>query len=264
MMFLISSVNYISCRFTGEKNNALDGSPVPVTLYYANTKDILGEYQLMRKYISVDEQIRADKLHFQDDRTTWLFCHVLIRCVIAQKLDKDPSEIIITIDKNNKPWLTGDRLFFNISHTREAFSFAISDKRNIGVDLENIDRKVDFRSIIKTFFSSGEIKFILDDPNLARERFFLLWTRKEALLKAVGTGIIEKLQDIEVFRDENILKRGSFDNFIDNRFFCDYFIYSIQMMNNFMSVAVPCKAKIIMHHLDAQNVNALLQDKTYR
>lgn len=257
-MYFNSSDNYIRCSFSNGENDCPDGNPVSVEVYFANTIDVLSEYQLLGKFITRDEQFRADRFHFKEDRETWLFCHVLLSCVLAEKLNIDPSDIKIVIDKNNKPWLAGNRLFFNISHTREAFTFVISDRGRTGVDMEKIDRNIDFRSIIETFFSPGEIKFILTDPDKSRDRFFLLWTRKEALLKVLGTGIINKLTDVEVFREMNILKRRSFDNIIDDHFFCDHYLYSEKIFNHYLSVAVPFKAEIFLHHLDAGNVKTIL------
>jgi 4'-phosphopantetheinyl transferase len=201
-----------------------------------------------------NDLVRADRFHFEEDRFTWLFCHTLLRLIVSAKLGITSSDVKITIDRNNKPWLEGNALLFNIAHTREAFVFAISDSVRVGIDIEKVDRNIDFRSIIRNFFSAGEIKFIIEDPDYSRDRFFLLWTRKEALLKALGTGIIEKLPDVEVFRKVNILDRRLFNNVIDPDFFCDHFIYSEKIMDYFLSLALPCRAKIIFHQLNAENI----------
>lgn len=258
-MYFNSSNNYIQCSFSNGENDVPDRNAVYVEVYYANTEEILSEYQLLGKHITNDEKLRADKFHFKEDRETWLFCHVLLRFVLAEKLTVDPSEIKIIIDKNNKPWLAENRLFFNISHTREAFTFIISERGGIGVDMEKIDRNIDFRSIIETFFSVGEINFILEDPDKSRDRFFLLWTRKEALLKAIGTGLVDNLQDVEVFRNINFLKPVTFSSVKDDSLLCDHYIYSGKINDNFLSIALSERSDIVFQNMDLRYIEYLLR-----
>jgi len=249
---------YVRCCFNREGDDKTDININLVSIYFAKTKDIISKYPRLIKFIDKDDRLRADKFHFEEDRCTWLFCHTLLRLVIASKLGIDSSEVIFFTDINNKPWLEGNPLFFNISHTREALAFAISDSAIVGIDIEKVDRKIDFESIIRTFFSPGERKFILTDPDLSREKLFLLWTRKEALLKALGTGIINKLTDVEVFREINILNSISFENIVDDHSFCDHYLYSKKILNHYLSLAVPSKAKISFHHLNSENVKTIL------
>jgi len=257
-MYFASSEDYIRCVFNTMKIKNPDGNTGTVDIYFARTKDIITEFQELKNHICKNDLIRADKFHFEEDRETWLCCHTLLRIVLSEKLGIESSYVNIYYDRNNKPWLEGNPLFFNISHTRETFAFAISDFVRIGIDIEKIDRSIDFESIIRTFFSPEEMEFILADPENSRNRFFLLWTRKEALLKALGTGIIDNLTDVEVFREVNVLKQESFDNIVDNSFFCDHFIYSREIMNNYISIALPRRAKITLNHLDAERVKFYL------
>jgi phosphopantetheine--protein transferase-like protein len=253
-MNLNSIDNYIRCCFDEAINDLPDLKDMSVQFYLGQTEDLIPLLPMLRVLLSQDERLRADKFHFESDRNTYVLCHSLLRKVISNKLLKDPSEVKIIYDANKKPWLNGNPLFFNLSHTRDAFAFAISDNVRIGIDLENFDRNIDFKAIIRTFFSIGEEKFILEDQEKSRDRFFLLWTRKEAFLKALGTGIIDTLQDVEVFRNENYIKRESFKNILDENYFCDHFIYSMKADNNYLSVAVPAKSKILIYHLTPESL----------
>lgn len=228
-------------------------------IFFARTKDIISELSVIWNYITDSDKSRADKFHCEDDRNTWLFCHTLLRIVIAERLNVDPAGILIITDKNNKPLIKGEPLFFNLSHTRDAFCFIISDRFRVGIDLEKINRKIDFESIAETFFSRNEREFIMESCTGSRERFFLLWTRKEALLKAIGTGIIPNLQGIEVFRDINVIPKGNFEDLADNYESCDYYIYSNEIYDYYLSVAVPHKVIIHMHYLNAEEVKSFVR-----
>lgn len=104
------------------------------------------------------------------------------------------------LDENKKP-LSKDK-YFNVSHSDEMIILGICDV-DIGVDIEKIK---DASSQMKRFIASDdEYEYMVDE-----ERFFEIWTNKEALMKCVGIGITDKLKEIpalpingvRVFEDE--------------------------------------------------------------
>lgn len=248
-MSLMQPDTLVRCHFATKK---LHANELSVEVFYSNTKDILQGYSSIEKYIEKADKLRSDKFHFDEDRFTYLFSHTLLRLVLSSKINIDPGELSFIYNRNNKPALSCDPLYFNLSHTRDAFAFAICRNSVIGIDLENIDRKVDINSVVKSFFSKSEREYILEFPEETRNRFFLLWTRKESLLKSMGSGIITNLARIEVCREENILDKKLFDN-IDVTSLNDYFIYSKRILNNYLSIAVTQNAKIMLHHIDLVN-----------
>lgn len=100
---------------------------------------------------------------------------------------------------NNKPWIE-DWKSFNISHSGQMVIVALSDVSNeIGIDLEMIDHSTEILSLL-SFFCDEEQGLIKNAPN-PHERFFEIWTRKEALLKATGVGIIDGLSHFSCLQD---------------------------------------------------------------
>ncbi len=90
------------------------------------------------------------------------------------------EEYRLTYNENGKP-LT-DICFFNISHAGDMVVCALSD-RPVGVDTEKIDLvKKRERYLL---FSDRETRYVNAGENY-EERFYLLWTRKEAYVKARG------------------------------------------------------------------------------
>lgn len=89
-------------------------------------------------------------------------------------------------------------LDFSISHSGNIIACALSSKGKVGIDVEEI-RPVkieDFNDI----FSPGEYQRLLRADN-PFERFFTIWTRKEAVVKANGKGLYIPLKEIDVQND---------------------------------------------------------------
>lgn len=79
--------------------------------------------------------------------------------------------------------------YFNISHSDGYIALAI-DQVPVGIDIENIrNAEEDLRNYIS---NDEEKKYIHDD-----ESFFEVWTSKEALVKANGNGINQKINTIQ-------------------------------------------------------------------
>lgn len=74
---------------------------------------------------------------------------------------------------------------FNLSHAGDYVVAALMQGAAIGVDLESMSRPADIELLAKRVFSESEQALVSDG---GREAFFILWSQKEALLKALGCG----------------------------------------------------------------------------
>lgn len=102
------------------------------------------------------------------------------------------SEEDIIYNKYNKPMLKNNNKYFNISNASD-ISLYVEDDYEIGIDIEEIDEKnIDIKNYA---FNENEILYI--DKNEI-DNIHLLWTRKEAFVKMLGTGFIEKPSDLKV------------------------------------------------------------------
>lgn len=206
----------------------------------------------------MDEKLRADKFHFLEDRETYLISHGLLRSIISNNLKIDPSEVVFQYDMNSKPGLCGNPLYFNITHVKGAFAFVISKYFHAGIDMENVDRTIDLMPLIDTFCSNEERSCILESEVCNQENFFLLWTRKEALLKAIGIGITANLTQIRVSQKENIVNKKIFGNRKTESVSDEYFIYSEKFLKYYLSVAIPQKAEISFNQIHEGNIISYL------
>jgi phosphopantetheinyl transferase len=257
-MLTISRPEYIKCSFGSGSGTAFLKYRGELEIFYADTRDLSSRYTDIQKYISGNEQARADKFHFDQDRETYITCHAMLRLVLAQFLNLNPLEISYKIGSNNKPGIKDDPVYFNVTHTREAFAFTVSREFNVGIDLENINQDIEISSVARSYFSKKEREYIFNLATGSKERFFQLWTRKEALLKALGTGIINNLTEVEVSGRDNPINIKSFDNLVIDSSSHNLFLYSKKIKNYYLSIAIPCKASIKFYHLNQKSILSYL------
>lgn len=92
-----------------------------------------------------------------------------------------------TTGEHGKPRLAGAAAEwdFNLSHAGNYAVAALARGAQVGVDLESLSRPADIELLGRRVFSESERELVRTG---GRERFFDLWSRKEALLKALGCG----------------------------------------------------------------------------
>ncbi len=90
-------------------------------------------------------------------------------------------------------------LKFNLSHSGELALVAVTQERDIGVDLEEIRLIEDADQIAEKFFSPRENETLRALSGAEKlEAFFHCWTRKEAYLKATGDGLARPTKSFDV------------------------------------------------------------------
>ena len=144
-----------------------------------------------QELLSDDEQARADRFHFQQDRHRFVVARCFLRETLGKYLDADPASLRFTAGPNGKPSLAkNNELRFNLSHSGEIVVVAVTAEAEIGVDVEKIRSGVSFDAIAGRYFHPNEARALLSLPNDEKAReFFVIWTRIEARLKALGLGL---------------------------------------------------------------------------
>lgn len=143
--------------------------------------------------LSAEEIKKAGKFFQQIDKESFIVGKYCLRLLISRFTDLTPSQIEYSYTKNNKPYISNS-LHFNLSHHKNHVVIAISSKF-VGIDVEYHLPNFDFTDIEENCFNDDEIKYIHQSvkPSL---NFYTLWTRKEALLKATGDGLINNLSEL--------------------------------------------------------------------
>ncbi|MGN6393952.1 MAG: 4'-phosphopantetheinyl transferase family protein [Mucilaginibacter sp.] len=139
--------------------------------------------------LPADEKDRANRFYRQNDRNRFLISRWALRTILARYLGLEPSAMIFEAGKNKKPHIKnpgGLSLHYNLSHSAENILLAVSDEA-IGADVEFINRDFGYSEVLADNFSLEEVSYINEADHI--NRFFVLWTRKEAITKATAQGL---------------------------------------------------------------------------
>lgn len=146
--------------------------------------------------LSSEELAYSEKLMGNGQKKTWLSCRATLKLILGAYLNKKPSEIEFRKGRYGKLSLPGTTMFFNVSHSNDAFLIGISIKGRIGIDIELLNGSEDLHSMVNYAFSEVEAQFCNFGEN--HEQFAEIWTLKEAFLKAVGVGMVDNLKSVNV------------------------------------------------------------------
>ena len=91
------------------------------------------------------------------------------------------------LNENGKP-ISND-VYFNVSHSHGLVCFVMDEKEPIGIDIEKI-KEVD-EKLKRYIANDDEFEYMKNEIN-----FYEVWTAKEALVKAYGSGLKMKVNEI--------------------------------------------------------------------
>ncbi len=159
--------------------------------------------QSLQQTLSEDERARAERFHFQKDRERFTVGRGMLRVILGRYLNKEPGQLRFYYGRHGKPSLAresgDDELRFNMSHSYGLALFAITQGREIGVDLEPIRTDLPHEEIAERFFTPREVAALrVLSASVQPQAFFNCWTRKEAYIKARGEGLTVRLDQFDV------------------------------------------------------------------
>lgn len=148
--------------------------------------------------VSPQRQQRLAAFLRDDDRAACLLAELLVRRAAMEALDIGAGSIEFHTNPYGKPHLVGFPDFhFSISHTGGCVAVATGDHL-VGLDVER--HAVPNLAVAQRYFTPGEVEYIEQSgaPTLA---FYEIWTKKEAYLKMLGTGLTRPLDSFDVISD---------------------------------------------------------------
>ena len=148
----------------------------------------------LRKTLSKSEVERADRFLHARARDRFVLGRGIARTLLGGYLEVSPRELSFSYSESGKPSIdsaNAPNIRFNLSHSGSVALVGVTRGREIGVDVEEADRRVSDERIARRFFASSEVEQLDALPESERRLGFLrCWTRKEAYVKARGEGML--------------------------------------------------------------------------
>ncbi len=139
------------------------------------------------------ERSRAASMRVARARQSFLVSRTLLRRTLSRYAGVAPHALPIRVLPSGKPRLESPEwLRFNLAHSEKIWVLAVARDREVGVDVEDFDRRTDVDAVARRLFAPAEIAALAALEGEARRRaFFRVWAQREAVVKAIGAGMLE-------------------------------------------------------------------------
>ena len=141
-------------------------------------------------FLSEDEKKRVARLKSSAAAHQHIISRGILRLLISNYTGLDPRELVFSKNPFGKPFLcnrVNSEICFNVAHSGNLLLFAIGKAKQVGIDVEKIEERISYRGISPLVFSSKEQLSLSRSMDPIHD-FYVLWTAKEAILKASGRG----------------------------------------------------------------------------
>jgi 4'-phosphopantetheinyl transferase len=153
--------------------------------------------------LSSSEQADAGRRRVGQVRDQFTIGRACLRVLIGNAQGIDPHDVTIAEVSHGKPQtptIGGRSLTFNLAHSSATLLIALRRQGAVGVDVEHFDRSTDVMEVAQANFTEDETNSLaaLTDPEARIRTFYRYWTRKEAIGKADGRGLLLPMASFDV------------------------------------------------------------------
>lgn len=158
------------------------------------------ELQAYLQILADDERIRSQQFRFEADRRRFIAARGRLRQLLGRCLQRPPESLCFEYGPCGKPSLSADSKTsswqFNLSHSQDLAVCVLAERGRVGIDLEQVRSLKQLAGLCDRYLTEREQSQL---AGAERDRAFLqYWTCKEAYLKAIGLGLTQSMQAVEV------------------------------------------------------------------
>jgi 4'-phosphopantetheinyl transferase len=167
-------------------------APAEVHIWLASLTATPGSLRSCWEILDENERARALAFRFPRPRERFVIARGILRQILGRYFRQPPASLRLATEAHGKPFLADNvlDLRFNIAHSEDLALVAVSQAREVGVDVERVREHLEVEAIARHSFSRVEVDALLKlPPPLRGGAFFACWTLKEAYLKARGDGL---------------------------------------------------------------------------
>lgn len=191
-----------------------------INVYNIVTNQYLQDLKELYNLLSVQEKAQSSKFITSALSNNYIITRAVLRSILAKYLNIIPQDIEFITNRYGKPSVKGSDIKFNMSHSVKSAYYAVSASFDLGIDVEFFNIKKNIFDIAKSVFSTTEFDYFIKLSNDERQEFFFeAWTKKEAMIKAVGLGLSYPMEEVDT------LKMG--DNNCLELFGTQYYLYKL-------------------------------------
>ncbi len=176
----ITWLNASACSY--KINNGIDVWKISADL----SSTLIDSFKPM---LTGDEAARSNKFYRQQDRDRFITSRAALRIILGKYLNMAPGTVEFESGLNKKPFIKNPNpgnIQYNLSHSGDAILLVVADSA-VGADVEFVNHNFGYREVLADNFSTDEVEYITEADSI--QRFFKLWTRKEAITKATAQGL---------------------------------------------------------------------------
>ena len=154
--------------------------------------------------ITLQEKEHATKFHHTEDQEFFVVARSHLRKVLSDLSGLPPLDIHLIKNASGKSAMKQQpQIHFSVAHSKGAFVIAASTDFPVGVDIESVQRKIDFHQVKNVLLTSNEQQFIRASgmENSCSQLLLKTWTQKEALVKCLGITMERGMHAFEVLND---------------------------------------------------------------
>lgn len=137
-------------------------------------------------YLDATEQQKLQKITAAKKRHAFIVCRFVAKQLIGEFFGINPRTLSFHYTERGKPHVNTPGVEFNISHSGDYALIGVN-RYKIGVDIEKIKPNRNFKGLADAVLSEDEKAWVFECDTV--QRFYQLWTLKEARLKCDGDGI---------------------------------------------------------------------------
>ncbi len=155
-----------------------------------------------QEMLSAEERGQAERFRFERDRVRFINAHRVLREILGRETNTSPQMLGFQTNEYGKPALMNEPgLGFNLSHSQDRGLVAVARGVSLGADIEQRREGIEVMDLAQRFFAPREVELVHGEP----QRFFEMWTRKEAFIKAIGMGVAFPLKAFDVCEEQVVI-----------------------------------------------------------
>ena len=159
-------------------------------------------YAHYRAQLSEAQQRKLDRFRRWEDRQASLLGKMLLVEALAPQGFNHTVLEQLAYGASGKPYVPGANVDFNITHGGGVVACVVSEEGPVGLDVERI-APLEYHYYQEQF--STRERTLIETPQGPDWRcFFDFWTRKEALIKAEGSGLQVNLEGLDIAYDDTV------------------------------------------------------------